>query len=195
MTSRSAGSFPGWRWISASAGTAVGRLGSWMSSPAPCAACPAAASAAAPASPHDATGDRRSRRIRRPATVRQVSSLPAARSFPCAIWRQEVRQAYRFIRDAKTPEPYASEESVTRDHRSRAPESFPPWEPGPLASSLPLRLTPASVICPLLPEDRLPSVASSQAVRLSQSGPGELPVRDADSCEVLLYRPHLPEDP
>lgn len=197
MTSRSAGSFPGWRWISASAGIVV-LLGGlvWMFF---------SGATRSPVRPQPRQPPQ-PRLTKQPAIVeagesdvRQLCAkchpYPPPDSFPRAIWRQEVRQAYRFIRDAKTPEPYASEESVTRYYEARAPESFPPWEPGPLASSLPLRLTPASVICPLLPEDRLPSVASLQAVRLSQSGPGELLVCDADSGQVLLYRPHLPEDP
>src|SRR5436190_11870502 len=50
---------------------------------------------------------------------------PPPDSFPRDIWRQEIRQAYRFIRDAKVPGPLPSEESVTLFYESRAPQLFP----------------------------------------------------------------------
>ncbi|MFO0871812.1 MAG: VCBS repeat-containing protein [Pirellulales bacterium] len=120
---------------------------------------------------------------------------PPPDSFPRELWRQEVRQAFRFIREARTPPGYPDEESVVRYFESRAPAAFPPWEPSPLANAQPAPWQPTPVTCSLHPTDRLPAVASVQAVQLRDATRHELLVCDADSGLVLLYRPDEPADP
>src|SRR5260370_88517 len=67
------------------------------------------------------------------ASVRELCvkchAFPPPDSFPREIWRQEIRQAYRFIREARIPGPFPDEESVARFYESRAPEAFPVSEP------------------------------------------------------------------
>jgi hypothetical protein len=122
-------------------------------------------------------------------------AYPPPDSFPREVWRKEVQQAYRFIKQAKTPGPYASEEDVVRYYETRAPDAFPTWEPPPLTDDVPVKFVANPVSCALLPEDRIPSVASVQAVQMTENGPPELLVCDADSGQVMLYSPTRKDNP
>lgn len=131
--------------------------------------------------------------------VRELCSkchaYPPPDSFPREVWRKEVQQAYRFIKQAKTPGPYAAEEDVVQYYEARAPEAFPTWEQPPLTDDVPVKFVAKPVTCSLLPEDRVPSVASLQVVRMTEAGPLELLVCDADSGQVMLYSPARETDP
>jgi hypothetical protein len=121
-------------------------------------------------------------------------AFPPPDSFPRGIWRQEIDQAYGFIRAAKTPGPLPEKESVVRYYEARAPIAFMVSQPPEAVAPMPVSWTPQPIPF-LLEGGRLPAVASLKRVQLQPDKPEEVLLCDAESGLVLLYRPQMPEDP
>jgi hypothetical protein len=110
--------------------------------------------------------------------------------FPKRYWRQELRQAYDFIRNSKQRLPYPSLESVARYYEDRAPEEFP------------LRTRPASTgDAPVrwertgyrLPGEQPPRISNVTLGHLSDSRRLDIVACDLTTGQVLAMRPYEAE--
>jgi len=117
-------------------------------------------------------------------------AYPPPESFPLGAWRQELRQAYDFIRNSGISAPYASLESVAKFYERRAPKDFTFNEsPAPLD----VRFRSRPMKCPLPGGTPSPGTTFVDLVRLTRKDRTELLVCDAWGGRVMVCDPDQPE--
>lgn len=124
----------------------------------------------------------------------QCHAYPPPDSFPRGAWRQELRQAYDFVRNSPLPGGYPPLEAVARYYEARAPLALSiPAPPAP-AGPPPVTFAPTPVACPP-PGDRSgPGTTFVDLVRLTGRPGPELLVCDAWTGRVMACDPGRPAD-
>ena len=117
-------------------------------------------------------------------------AYPPPECFPHGAWRQELRQAYDFIRNSAIPGPFPSLESTAKFYERRAPKEFAFNLP---QSSLDSRWRSTPLNCPLAGGTPTPGTTFVDLVHLTRSDRAELLVCDAWSGRVMICDPDRPD--
>jgi hypothetical protein len=116
-------------------------------------------------------------------------AYPPADTFPKRHWRQELRQAYEFLRNSKQRPPYPSFESVARYYEDRAPDQLPLWPRPAPAGEPPVRFDRAGY---RFPGQQPPRVTNVTLGHLSDPRRLDVVACDATTGQVLALRPYEP---
>ncbi len=120
-------------------------------------------------------------------------AYPPPDCFPRSAWRQELRQAYDFIRNSPLSGDYAGLESVARFYEARAPLAFTIPLPSPASSPLPVTFVPTPVHCPLPNNKGFPGTTFVDLVHLTGRRKPDLLVCDAWSGRIMICDPDRPD--
>ncbi len=114
-------------------------------------------------------------------------AYPPPDTFPRALWRHEVKQAYELFHQSDLRGDYPSLESVARYYEEHAPVALPLPEQTAAPTPAPVRFTKTGYRFPA--PAAAPAVSHVQVVRLSDPRRAEVLVCDARRGQVLSLRP------
>jgi hypothetical protein len=120
-------------------------------------------------------------------------AYPPPDCFPRSAWRQELRQAYDFVRNSPLSGKQPSLESVARFYEKRAPLEFTIPLPSRSDVPPPVTFSPTPVTCPLPSKRPDPGVTFVDLVRLTDKSKFDLLVCDAWNGRVMRCDPDRPE--
>lgn len=120
-------------------------------------------------------------------------AYPPPDCFPRSAWRQELRQAYDFVRNSSVPGGYPSLESVVRFYETRAPAEFSIPIPSRTLARPPVSFSPTHVRMPNADKPS-PGTTFVDLVHLTSRSKHELLVCDGWSGQVAVCDPDRPAD-
>src|SRR5262249_34595884 len=116
-------------------------------------------------------------------------AYPPADTFPSALWRREIKQAYDFFRDSKLQIDFPSQETVALYYESRAPEELPLLKQEKPARELPATFRRKDYGLPGARE--CPGVSNVNLVHLFDERRLDLLVCEMRVGQVLALQPYL----
>lgn len=116
--------------------------------------------------------------------------FPEPASMPRHSWREEVKQAYDFLRDSTLSADYPPLESVVAYYEERAPEALAPLDASPPPAATPFQFEQRGT--GWLPDQPpFPAIANVQLAKLHSGGGLDLLLCDTRANALLVLRPYV----